>query len=90
MADTIWGARMPDGSACTKIPYKGYVISIAMDDSCGAFPDYRRSSLSVFHNGAIVTDLFGTGKYASLPADAETLKAIFYKIDALTKESSNG
>lgn len=82
---SIWGARMPDGSACTKIPYKGYDISIAMDDSCGAMADYRRSSVAVYKDGVFAAALFGDGPCVDLPADAETLKAIFYKIDAMER-----
>lgn len=83
--NTIWAPKLA-GSACTKIPYKGYEISIAMDDSCGVMEDYRRSSICVFRDcdGENVTLMFSPEGRHELPADAETLQQIFLKIDGLT------
>lgn len=54
----IHGKRMIEGSACTKILFHGYEISIAMDDSCGMAIDLIRSSIRVYHNNLDVTDRF--------------------------------
>lgn len=83
MNPNIWAMKVT-GYACTKIPYKGYEISISMDDSCGALPVYARSNIAVWHGGRNVThNLFGEETYGILPADAENLKMIFEKIDHL-------
>jgi hypothetical protein len=74
------------GHACTRILYKGYEISIAMDDSCGAFNDYSRSSIAVFdENGADVTvGFFTEPRQLYIDGTAENLIAIFAKIDELS------
>jgi hypothetical protein len=83
----IWAPKMHAGFACTKIPYKGYEISIAMNDSCGAFDYYGRANIAVYQgDDNVAVTLFGADpERGTLPADAETLKAIFHKIDMLEK-----
>lgn len=46
----IWSPKGMSKSACCKIPYKGYEISIAMDDSCGVLPEYSRGDIRVFRD----------------------------------------
>jgi hypothetical protein len=86
MNDPIWALKS-EGHVCVKVPYKGYEVSIAMDDSCGAFDYYGRGDIAVFHGGDNVTvTMFGAlPERGTLPADAETLKALFHKIDLLEK-----
>lgn len=82
---TIWAPKM-QGRVCTKIPYKGYEISIAMDDSCGVMEVYGRSSIAVFRGPDDVTPMFYTrGDQTMLDATAETIKLIFAKIDEMEK-----
>lgn len=79
---SIWAPKMQD-QACTKIPYKGYEISIAMDDSCGVMEVYGRSGIVVFKGADCVSHLFFDGA-AQCDATAENLIAIFSRIDGLT------
>ena len=77
--------------ACVKIPYKGYEISIAMDDSCGAFRDLQRSDLCVFDvDGENVTKkLFDLpGSWGIVRADAENLKVAFSLIDKVVEQAA--
>lgn len=88
---TIWAPKL-QGHACTKIPYKGYEISIAMGDSCGAFAEYSRSSIAVFHTTQgkhCVSHLFFDGA-VECDATAENLIAIFKKIDELETPVTTG
>lgn len=78
---TIWAPKL-HGHACTKIPYKGYDISIAMDDSCGAMNSYSRSRIAVYKDGSLL-QFFGNS--AECDATAENLKVIFARIDELEK-----
>lgn len=82
MTDTIYALRLA-ASACTKIPYRGCEISIAMDDSCGAHQDYRRSDIRVYRDsdGADLTAAFLADGQHKLEATADNLKMIFAKID---------
>lgn len=79
----IYGMRLPEGSACTKIPYRGYEISVAMDDSCGTAEHYYRSDIRVYdnHGNDITEAFFDSPNQLSLRADADTLKKIFNKLD---------
>lgn len=75
-------------SVCVKIPYKGHEISIALDDSCGAFAVCQRGNIKVYaidqDTCEDVSVLLGADPdYMTFPADAETLKTIFAKIDEL-------
>lgn len=80
----IWAVKLT-GHACTRIPYKGYEISIAMDDSCGTFDHYYRSSIAVYLGEKYVTEQFFVRPFQSyLEATGEELKRIFAKIDELT------
>jgi hypothetical protein len=84
----IWAPKgIPNGVNC-KIPYKGYEISIAMDDSCGTMKDWARSDIRVFvadrnnvNFGKDVSEQFFLGDSNMLYGDAETLLHIFKKID---------
>lgn len=84
----IYGVKTDGSHACIKIPYKGYEISIALDDSCGAFTYLGRANIKVYRvidEFEDVSSQFGANEYGTLPADAETLKAIFHKIDMMEK-----
>lgn len=87
MNKLIWSPKpkhMPPNQACTKIPYKGYEISIAMDDSCGAFDTLRRSDIRVFRDtdDADISDKIAEYMGQSMIyGDAEDLKAVFSWID---------
>lgn len=88
MNNAIWAPKGMTRSACTKIPYKGYEISIAMDDSCGAMKDYGRSDIRVFCDATAedVSDKFYMEGCAMLYGDAETLKHIFAVIDSFKED----
>ena len=65
-----------------KIPYKGFEISIAMDDGLGAFKNYHRSDLIIVDDyGVVRTDRFTDDTQAT----AENLIEIFSRIDTYTK-----
>lgn len=85
MNDPIWSPKISNGTkqACCKIPYKGYEISIAMDDSCGTHVILCRSDIRVFRDadGADITDRFTDASY--IVADAYALKVIFKRIDEM-------
>jgi hypothetical protein len=80
--NNIWSPKIANGTqqACCKIPYKGYEISIAMDDSCGAYDSLSRSSICVFRDGEDVTESSVQGDDV-IVADAHALKYIFNWID---------
>jgi hypothetical protein len=82
MNNPIWAPKEMYKSACCKIPYKGYEISIAMDDSCGAFEQYNRSDIRIFRDwdGKDVTYEFFR-KQGIVSASADTLKEVFANID---------
>jgi len=82
MNKPIWAPKGMTCSACTKIPYKGYEISIAMDDSCGTLEDYSRSDIRVYrdYDGKDVTEDFYKGCEVCI-ATADNLKSIFSMID---------
>ncbi len=67
-------------STCTKIPYKGYEISICMDDCNGMADVLGRSDVLVFdaNDNDVTVDFLGEG---TIPATAEALKQIFSIID---------
>lgn len=85
MNDTIWSPKM-QGQACCKIPYKGYEISIAMDDSCGAMRVYGRSDIRVFRDadGSDSTELLFCSD-DTVHATAENLQLAFRMIDLLVQ-----
>ena len=79
---SIWSPKGMTQSACCKIPYKGYEISIAMDDSCGAFEHYSRSDIRIFrdYDDKDVTSFFWRVD-GNCCATASNLKYIFSMID---------
>lgn len=85
---TIWAPKM-QGQACTKIPYKDYEISIAMDDSCGVMEIYGRSSIAVFdgHGDDVSSWFWATPDQRMIDATAENLIAIFSRIDQKSKST---
>jgi hypothetical protein len=85
-AGFIWAPKGMQGRSCCKIPYKGYEISIAMDDSCGALDTYSRSDIRVYRESddVDVTHLFTD---SMLYGDAETLKSVFATIDGMESVS---
>lgn len=75
---------------CTKIEYKGYEISIAMDSSHGD-GDLRRTDIRVFAlpgavPGADVSSIFLEEDESMLYGNAETLIRVFKKIDELENQ----
>lgn len=87
MSKNIWAPKGMYKAACCKIPYKGYEISIAMDDSCGGMSYYGRSDIRVWCDatGEDVSDKFHMEGCSMLYGDAETLKHIFAVIDGWDK-----
>lgn len=77
-------------SVCTKIPYRGYTISIAMDSSHGDGDLFRSDILVDNANGDCVTALvFDEFKEQRvIYADAEALKRAFAGIDKLVDSAS--
>ncbi len=78
-------------SVCTKIPYKGYEISLSMDSSHGT-GDLFRSDILVFDAGgdnvtrAIYPDVsYPDGTACTVHGDAVSLIEAFRRIDELTK-----
>ena len=74
-------------SVCTKIEYKGYEISIAMDSSIGP-GDLRRTDIRVFTlpgsvPGCDVSSEFFEADENMLYGNAETLIRVFKKIDEM-------
>ncbi len=73
---------------CTKIPYKGFEVSIRMESSCGP-DDLDRSDIRIFEEpgsmfGRDVTYKFfpkEIKKQGMLNGDGNTLKAVFRRID---------
>lgn len=84
MNANIWSPKIQNGMnhACCKIPYKGYEISIAMDDSCGTQSTLRRSDIRIFcdWDGKDVTEKFYRHS-AVCVANADNLLYIFNQID---------
>lgn len=73
-------------SVCTKIPYRGYEISIAMDSSHGD-GDLSRSDIVIYdHAQKDVTFELLTEYSGVVPATAESLKEAFAAIDATVGE----
>jgi hypothetical protein len=82
MNESIWSPKGMVRSACCKIPYKGYEISIAMDDNCGVLDTYGRSNIRVFrdYDNTDVTSQFWV-QGGTCSATAEALKYLFSMID---------
>jgi hypothetical protein len=78
----IYGIKsLNQGHANTKIRFRGYEISIAMDDSCGKLRQLSRTEIAVFRDDKEVSSEF---RHAS--GDAENLFLLMKSIDELTKE----
>lgn len=77
--------RTPNKSICTKIPYKGYQISIAMDSSHGDGDLFRSDILVYDELGANVTRQVvpELSEGGIVYANADALKEIFAAIDEL-------
>jgi len=55
----MYAIGIAQGQVCVKIPYKGYEISLAFDDSCqGIGRNMFRSYLRVFKDDVDVTNQF--------------------------------
>ncbi len=73
---------------CTKIPYKGFEISISMDSSFGP-GDLNRSNILIFEEPGSMSGRDVTYKFfpkelkeqGMLYGDGNTLKAVFRRID---------
>jgi hypothetical protein len=83
MNTNIWSPKIPESMsvACCKIPYKGYEISIAMDDSCGVHDTLCRSDIRVYRDSddKDVTEEFYE-REGTCVANAENLQYIFSRI----------
>ena len=66
---------------CTKILYKGFEISIAMDSGHGP-GDLTRSDIRVYDNEIDVSRVFFADDEAMLYGDADTLLRIMKRIEA--------
>jgi len=82
--------KQKNKSVCTKIPYRGYTISIAMDSSHGDGDLFRSDILVDNANGDCVTALvFEEFKEQRvIYADADALKRAFAGIDKLVDAAS--
>jgi hypothetical protein len=84
MNNNIWSPKIGNATkqACCKIPYKGYEISIAMDDSCGCLTTLSRSDIRVFRDwdSKDVTEDFYKAD-STCVANAKNLQYIFSMID---------
>ena len=80
----LYGMPLEDNKqTCTKIPYKGFEISIAMDSS-HSNGDLCRSDIRVFSGSADMSSMFYPQADCSvIIAHAENLKMIFAKIDEI-------
>lgn len=68
------------GTACVKIPYRGFEISLAFDNSCGASKNYSRSYLRVYKDDEEVTSkLYDRDEVYALTG--EDVKDVFARID---------
>ena len=78
---TMWAVKgTPKGAACVKIPYKGFEVSVAFDDSCGTAEHYVRSYIRVYLGASdVTTKLMGLGELYHV--SAEELKSVFAAID---------
>jgi hypothetical protein len=65
--------------ANVKIEYKGFSISIAMDDSCGALPNLSRTEIVVFNKAGVAVTHRLLGENSG--RDSSDLKKIMDRID---------
>ena len=79
--ETMWAVKgMSTGSACMKIPYKGFEISVAFDDSCGTAEHYVRTYIRIYSEATDVTaKLMGVAEMVHI--SAEDLKQAFAAVD---------
>jgi hypothetical protein len=77
-------AGLKNKQVCTKIDFKGFEISIAMDSSHGP-GDLFRSDIRVFDNnkGKEISDLFYVGDETMLYGDADTLLRVMKQIETM-------
>ena len=76
-------ATQDNKQTCTKIPYKGFEISIAMDSSHSS-GNLCRSDIRVFNGSADMSSMFYPQADSNIIlAHAENLKMIFAKIDEI-------
>jgi hypothetical protein len=83
------GMRMKNKAVCTKIEYKGFEISIAMDSSHGD-GDLFRSDIRVYTapgavDGVECTSEFLADGESMLYGDAETLLRVMKKIESMNR-----
>lgn len=69
--------------ANVRFEYKGYTVSLAIDDSCGNSQSLFRGDFLIFKGDEDVTQQFYPGFTSSsiIPASSEELKNIFLAID---------
>lgn len=83
MADNIANGRevVTNWNVCVKIPYKGYLISLAIDSSL-TDTDLKRGDFQVEHEDVDITKEFLIGDQYILYGEMETLLSICGQIDA--------
>ncbi len=84
MSKPIWAPKGMENRACCKIPYRGYEISIAMDDSCGTLTTFGRSDIRIFRDWDekdVTEEFWPNSMGCTCHGNAENLKYIFSKID---------
>lgn len=66
---------------CFKVMFRGYEISVAVDDSCGAFDSMHRSNIAVFVGETDVTETFG-GPWSGAEGLYEAMVAVAGRTEA--------
>jgi hypothetical protein len=81
-----------DHQTCTKVVFKNYEISIAMDDSCGGLPVMGRTDIRVFFPVGSTNDVtrdFFPDYDGLLIGDSDSLYETFKRIDQhISKEQA--
>ncbi len=77
----IYTVNTGTGAVCTKIDFMGYEISIAQDDSCGAFNGVmQRSDVRLYKDNEDVTAEFGDFRWVSGEDIFKIMKMIENKV----------
>jgi hypothetical protein len=89
---SVWATKFSGdktGHANTNIDFKGFIISIAMDDSCGEFDHFFRSDVRVFKNKEDVTKKFFRGSCDHVFVTGDILFNLMKKIERHVKKETN-
>ena len=88
--NSIWVPKpFSKNQSCVKIPYLGFEISIAVDDSCGAFDKLCRSDLRIYANNGQGNDVIAEimGNPNQYYVDVPMIKLVFQKIEEHCKKT---